>query len=459
MKRLHFTRLLAFLLVTSWLWSSCGDNAPDPVDKGVQSFDSQASMSWNNLYLDVERYASGYRPGPAPRSLGLMGFAAYEACIPGMPDYNSLAPLYGGLSIPAAEENQEYHWPTVVNAVYGYMMPRFFAKVSPSLLQQIATLESANEIKFRAETTADIFDRSKKRGQDVAKAVWDWSTTDSYGHDAYNDPFGNYNWQAHYSGPGDWVPTTPGPGKPMFPNWGKARTWALPESAKLSKPPLAHSDSPTSALYAQAIEVYAQNTPTWSYEAEWIGEFWSDDLVNLTFSPGPRWVAIANQVILAEGANLETAIVTYAKVGMALNDAAVGCWHSKYYYNVERPETYIQRVIDPSWKPGLENPLTGDKGITPSFPAYPSGHSTMGAAGAEALASMFGYAYGMTDNCHKDRAEFNGTPRAFGSFYEMALENAWSRVPLGVHFRMDSEEGVRFGTVIGRYVNNLPWKK
>jgi hypothetical protein len=41
----------------------------------------------------------------------------------------------------------------------------------------------------------------------------------------------------------------------------------------------------------------------------------------------------------------------------------------------------------------------------------------------------------------------------------MALENAWSRVPLGVHFRMDSEEGMRYGTVIGRHVNNLPWKK
>ena len=162
-------------------------------------------------------------------------------------------------------------------------------------------------------------------------------------------------------------------------------------------------------------------------------------------------------MIEPEHSDLQTAIVTYAKVGMALNDAAVGCWNSKYLYNVERPETYIQRVIDPNWKPGLENPLTGEKGVTPSFPAYPSGHSTMGAAGAEALASMFGYSYSMTDNCHLNRVEFNGTPRTFGSFYEMALENAWSRVPLGVHFRMDSEEGVRYGTVIGRYVNNLPW--
>jgi membrane-associated phospholipid phosphatase len=147
-----------------------------------------------------------------------------------------------------------------------------------------------------------------------------------------------------------------------------------------------------------------------------------------------------------------------AKIGLALNDASVGCWNSKYYYNVERPQTYINRVIDPSWKPALYNPLTGDEGVTPSFPAYPSGHSTMGAAGAEVLGSIFGYAYGMTDNCHNNRNEFEGTGRYFGSFFEMAQENAWSRVPLGVHFRMDSEEGVRYGTEIGRKVNNLPWK-
>ncbi len=55
----------------------------------------------------------------------------------------------------------------------------------------------------------------------------------------------------------------------------------------------------------------------------------------------------------------------------------------------------------------------------------------MGAAGAEALASVFGYAYSMTDNCHLNRTEFEGVPRTFGSFHEMADENAWSRVLLG----------------------------
>lgn len=458
MKNLHVLRLLAFVLVTSWFWSSCGDGTPEPVEKGANAYNSESALSWNLLFLEVERHAVGFRPGPAPRALGYMGFSAYEACKPGMPEYNSLAPLYPGLAIPAAESG-EYHWPTVVNASYGYLMPRFLGGVSNADKQKMAALEAQLEAKYQPETTPDIFERSRRRGRDVAKAVWEWSVTDVHGHNAYEDPFRGYDWQARVTSPHSWKPLQPGPGNGMFPYWGSVRTFALPSTEKICRPPLAYSESTTSELYAQAIEVYAQNTPTMSYEAEWIAEFWSDDLLDLTFSPPPRWIAITNQVIEREHASLETALEAYAKVGLAINDAGVGCWNSKYHYNVERPQQYIRRLIDPNWNTNLDNPITGENSVTPSFPAYPSGHATFGAAGAEALASVFGYSYAMTDRCHENRFEFVGTPRTFGSFYEMALENAWSRVPLGVHFRMDSEEGMRYGTTIGRHVNNLPWKK
>lgn len=450
--------LLVLLLFAGLFISSCGDGTPDPVEKGVRSYNHEIATQWNLLFLEADRHAAGFRPGPAPRALGYMGFAAYEACLPGMPEYNDLAPLYSGLSIPAAGPG-EYHWPTVVNAVYGYLMPRFAGGISNALKQKMADLEAQYNTRFQSEIATDQFQRSQQRGRAVAEAVWEWSKTDTYGHDAYKDPFGDYDWQANYKKTGDWVPTLPGPGKGMFPYWGKVHRWALPETEKICRPPLPYSEDPKSALYAQAMEVYAQNTPTLSYEGEWVAEFWSDDLVDLTFSPPARWIAVAIQVIDQKNSDLETALEAYAKVGMAINDAGVGCWNSKYYYNVERPQTYIHRLIDPNWNTNLENPLNGENSLTPSFPAYPSGHATFGAAGAEALAGVFGYAYSLTDRCHEGRAEFIGTPRTFGSFYEMAQENAWSRVPLGVHFRMDAEEGVRYGTVIGRHVNNLPWRR
>jgi hypothetical protein len=211
-------------------------------------------------------------------------------------------------------------------------------------------------------------------------------------------------------------------------------------------------------LYAQALEVYSR-TVNPSYDDVWIAEFWSDDLVNLTFSPGPRFLAIASEVFRDKNSNLETALYTDAKLGMAISDGVVACWNSKYVYNYERPETYIRRVIDPNWKTILSNPLNSPTGLTPSFPAYPSGHSTMAGAAAEVLSDIFGISYAMTDRCHENRTEFDGRPRYYNSFYDMADEDAISRVPLGVHFRMDCEVGVNLGKRCARKVNDLPWKK
>ena len=188
------------------------------------------------------------------------------------------------------------------------------------------------------------------------------------------------------------------------------------------------------------------------FEDQWIAQFWSDDQVGVSLSPPARWISIANQALELENASLELALYTYAKVSIALHDAGVACWHTKYHYNVERPISYINREIDPDWQVHY-------LGFTPSFPAYPSGHSSFGAAAAEALSDIFGYNYAMTDRTHQNRSDFFGMPRTFASFYEMAEENAYSRIPLGVHFRMDSEEGVRLGYEIGRKVNAMPFKK
>lgn len=457
--------LSLFLLSASLvlLYSSCSkdDDKKSDSENLVSDYNANATLEWNKIFLEIERYAAGYRPGPAPRSLGLMGLACYEALITGMPEYNSIASRYPGLNIPKAADGTKYHWPTVVHSIYTTMIPKFFPDIKPEVKIRVDGLISSQNAKFLAEAGQETYNTSKAFGNEVGLAVWNWSTTDFYGHDHYKDPFGTYDWATHYRGPGDWKPTVPGPTKPMGAIYGKARTFAITETEKICLPPSAYfmqySENPNSEYYSQALQVYTKTAS--NYQTEWIGEFWSDDLLNLTFSPGPRWLAVANQIIQTEKSNLETATVAYVKCGMALSDAAVGAWNSKYIYNVERPATYILKVIDPNYKPNLNNPLTGDIGFTPPFPAYPSGHSTMGAAAAEALASVFGYAYSMTDRCHENRTEFEGKPRSFGSLYEMALENAWSRVLLGVHWRMDCDEGVNFGTKIGRAVNNLPWKK
>jgi len=426
----------------------------------ASDFDHKIINSWNSVFLEIERYAAGYRPGPAPRGLAYLGLAAYEGCVSGMPEYKSLSGVWPGFIVPAADATKEYNWPLVINETYHFLMPLFFSQATPQQAAQIEDTYQSNLNIYKAGVSQEVIDRSIARGREVAEIMWSWAKSDPVGHEHYLDPFQGYDWQAHFKKDGDWVPTYPGPGKPMGGIWGRARSFALKNDAeKLCPPPIPFSEDTKSEFYSQALEVYTQNTPTLSYEKEWVGEYWSDDLLNLTFSPGPRWIAIGMQVLDLENSNLEDAIVMAAKVGIALNDASVGCWNSKYYYNLERPESYIKRVIDDNWEPSLYNPLTNESGNTPSFPAFPSGHSTMGAAAAEVLSSLFGYNYSMSDKCHQYRTEFAGQPRSFPSFLAMAQENAWSRVPLGVHFRMDSEVGVSYGTQIGRKVNALPWKK
>ena len=195
-----------------------------------------------------------------------------------------------------------------------------------------------------------------------------------------------------------------------------------------------------------------------SYEEKWIADFWSDDCAAKTFSPAGRWIAVANQVVDHENVDLGTAVLTYAKVGMAIADAGIAAWHEKYRFNYQRPIDYIRQVMgDNNWN-SIMCP-DGSEFYTPPFPAYPSGHATFGGAAAEALSSIFGYSYSMTDNCHLGRTDFISTPRTFNTFYEMAEESAFSRIPIGVHFRMDSEQGLLLGYRAGRAVNRLPWKR
>jgi hypothetical protein len=450
------------LLATILFLFACqrdNSNNGDSQFRKVADYDYKVVHEWNEVFLQIEKNSAGYRPGPAPRAVAYLGLSAYEAVVPGMPEFRSFNGFWNGFKVPEIDADKEYCWPVVVNASYAYLLPKFFGRATAEQLAQIQATGKRIEEQFKNTVSDDVFLRSVNRGREVAEAVWNWSTTDKIGHDHYLDPFQGYDWEDRFEKDGDWIPTFPGPGAGMGGIWGGARTFAVKDDQKLCRKPIPYSEDPKSHLYAQAIEVLSQNTPTLSYEAEWVGEFWSDDLLNLTFSPGVRFLAIGDQILELENSNLETAVYMTALVGVASNDAGVACWHSKYHYNVERPESYIKRVIDPNWEPNLDNPLTGDKGISPSFPAYPSGHSTMGAAGGEALSHIFGYSYGMTDKCHQFQTTFEGTPRTFSSINEMADENAWSRVPLGVHYRMDCEEGVRFGREIARSVIRLPWKK
>ncbi len=483
-----FLRILLPLTVALFIVSCEKNSVDDPTDqeaKGlVADFDYTVIWEWHELYMVIDKDALGYRPLPGPRANAYMGIAAYETAVPGMPSFNSMKNQWGPeLKIPVFPADQKIHWPTALNASYGYMMNKFFFKTNyvagsghltnSEAIRLIGALHNGLENKYKAEINDNVvFNDSKAWGEKVASAVWAWSVTDAYGHESDLNPLNNdkskeffYDWKAKgldAAGkpiPGRWVPTNDNPNGGMFPFGGRCRTFATTEAQKLCVAPIPFSDNPSSRFYAEALNVYNSSNSTMSYEQRWVAEFWSDDIFGQTFSPPTRLVAVLDQVMGKEKCNLEKAVESAAKLGLALNDFGVSAWHSKYVYNLERPEHYIKRVIDPKWEPILTNTVNGAIGITPAFPAYPSGHATFGGGGGAILAHLFGQNYEWTDLCHKGRSEFIGTPRTFASFEDAGFENAMSRVPLGVHFQMDCLAGVDLGKGVARRVLALPWKK
>lgn len=460
------------VILSNWMWmlalsvliiSSCQKSDPDPeAGTALSSYDNDVYHEWQETFMHLDRYAAFFRPGPAPRSSAYMALSAYEACLGGLPEYQTLRHKLGIPDMPAVENN--LYWPAVINASYGYLMPRFFETVTfqdrndnilnkQEFLNTVAAKEAELRAKYATETSEETLINSEAHGRAVAAAIWRWSVTDVVGHNAHLNPF-----PVPVKAAGcEWIPTDPqSADRGLYSQWGKVRAFGLTQDDKDALvAPFDCNQDPSSEIYVQAYECYvltnlARANPRGDYEH--MAEFWSDDRVGWTFSPPARFLAIADQIVEKENFDLAKACVLYAQISMALNDAAVNAWYNKFKYNIERPITYIHRNIDPNFSiPWL--------GFTPPFPAYPSGHATFAYSAVGILEAYVGSAYPFRDESHDKRTDFLGRARNFNSLRDMAYEDAFSRFPLGVHYRMDAESGNFCGILVARNILNLPWKK
>jgi len=244
------------------------------------------------------------------------------------------------------------------------------------------------------------------------------------------------------------------PERALFPYWGTVRTFVISPDETSTVPPIEYSENPNSDYFAEMMECYESNNEAREEDGEdlWIAEFWSDDVEGLMFSPPARQYAIANQLIRQFDTDLDDALTKYLKVGFSLNDAVVATWKYKYDYMVMRPNVYIHDFIDSDFQTNLFRLVYWPN---PSFPGYPSGHSTFASAAAGIFINYFGNNTNFIDRSHEGRTEFRGAPREFNSFRELARENAFSRVPLGVHMSMDCAVGLRLGYEISDAINDI----
>lgn len=443
MRNIFYT--VIYLAVISLLPAACNrDNgAVQPENYRVAT---GVVQEWHRLLLDLERHTPGYRPPVSARMWSYVELAAWQAALPGIPEAVPLGKFVEGLPDPPAFSG-DYYLPAGLNAAYAEIFRQFFPTAPPHLLEEIETLESEQLAHFKADTDADVLARSVAHGKKTALDIWRWSATDPFGHEGFL-----FNFDRNYSPKecaGCWKPGGAHPMPALLPYWGKSRSLLVPASAVAVTPPPPYDDKPGSPFHVHAMEIFAMSKPL-STEHRWIAEFWSDDVPGLTVSPLGHWISITNQALRQAHLPLPQILELYLKAGVSSADVLVICWENKYAYNLERPETYIRRVVDPAWAPLHDSP---------PFPSYPSGHAAIGAAISEVLTDFLGDAFPLTDYTHEGRNEFIGKPRSFGSFREMAEENALSRIALGVHYRMDCDEGLRLGRLVSKRIAALPFRK
>ncbi len=251
-----------------------------------------------------------------------------------------------------------------------------------------------------------------------------------------------------------WYPTPPSYMEAVEPHWRIIRTMLIDSSNQFIPPQLTSFSKDTSSeLYRLAKEVYAisKDTGTTSIYERTIAGFWDCNPFAITtsghmmiglkkMSPGGHWMDITGNASAVAGLDFNKTVEAETLVAVTLMDAFISCWDEKYRSNRIRPETYIDRYIDPRWQPYLQ---------TPPFPEYTSGHSVISTAAAEVLTYLFGDRLDYTDNAEE---LFEIKPRTFHSFREAAEEAAISRLYGGIHYRDAVVNGQIEGKALGSFV-------
>ncbi|XAM00673.1 vanadium-dependent haloperoxidase [Phycisphaeraceae bacterium D3-23] len=207
-----------------------------------------------------------------------------------------------------------------------------------------------------------------------------------------------------------------------------------------------------------------------------VGLFWAYDRLGMG-TPMVLYNDIMRTVAVDQGNTLEQNAQMFALATVAMADAGVVAWDSKFEYDLWRPVTGIRQgnldgnddtVGDENWTP-LGAPDGEDiVGFTPPFPTYLSGHATFGGALFATLIEFYGtdditftvsseelqYLLDNPDLMAAYGLDLDDTERTFSSFSEAMAENGRSRVYLGIHWNYDDTVAQETGTLVAQAIAN-----
>jgi hypothetical protein len=392
---------------------------------------------WNSLFRTAAQADSSMsNPGWASRTLAMMNGAMYD-------------------SLQAIDRT---HQPFLVNASAppNASFEAAAAQASHRILSLAYPSQSALLDSALSATLGGVADGpAKTAGIQLGTSVADHYIDLRHGDGA--DQIVQYT---PHSDPGHWRPDPMNPTQEAWgPGWGTVAPFALTSPTQFVAPP---PPDMTSQQYADSFnevkELGALDSTTRTADQTEMALFWAYDRRNMG-PPPVLFNSAVSQIADQQGNTMEENARLFAITSVALADAGVASWESKYSYDLWRPISAIREAdtdgnplteADPDWVP-LGAPGAGVvPDFTPPFPAYVSGHATFG----EAMFRSLEYFYGTDDVTFMLTSdELPGVIRTFDSFSDASVENARSRIYMGVHFDFDDIEGRALGGEIADWIN------
>jgi hypothetical protein len=359
-------------------------------------------------------------PPYASRALALLSVAQYDALVTAWQakfQYNRLAPYKNDASIePLIPANDLPSYPSE-DAVVAAASRELLKFLFPGEVQYVTALaeEHKNSRLWAGANVQSDLSVGDSLGRIVAARIIAYAKTDGMGQ-ANNQP-GLPALRADAEARGittQWHSLDKPARAPMLPFFGNVKTWNMDKATMISLRPAA-PPQPGTPDFETAMAEMRDMAKNRTREQFRITTYWADGVGSYT--PPGHWDRRAAQLIHEKQLNEIRSARVMALINTSMEDACIACWDTKFYYLLPRPTE-----VDPN--------VTTATGI-PGFPAFASGHSTMSAAGAEVLSYLF--------------------PDQTSDLQAMAKEAGDSRIYGCIHYRFDSEEGLKHGKKIGEF--------
>ena len=435
-------RILLFFSV-ALLFTACGEDInPNYAEevKNPEFYHRSMKQLTDVIVHDI------FSPPQAGRIYAYASIAGYEALAAGEPDLQTMAGQIPHLKpVPQPPADAEISHDIAAIAAQLEVGKHLIFSEDKMMRFDSALMAEIDEIGVPDE----VLFASIAYGKSVAMHVVDWYDGDNY---KQSRTFPKYSIT---NDPSKWQPTPPDYMDGIEPSWGKIRPFALdrPDQFK-PEPPTAYSEEEGSEWWTGVEEVYTAlegEDEADTAERKAIAQFWdcnpyvSHHVGHVMFAtkkitPGGHWINIAAIAARTAKADMKTTVTAYAMTAMAMHDGFISCWDEKYRSSLVRPETFINRHIDESWRPLLQ---------TPPFPEHTSGHSVVSRACAIVLTDIYGDNFAFDDD---SEVEYELPVRSYASFLEASEEAALSRLYGGIHYRPAIDYGITQGEQVGKHL-------